>query len=81
MPGLKAPSNYSNEPPRHPCLQINSKASLFFFAFDFSFDRDFGCDFVLLLVRICGKDTLFRLYDHCGDDFAPCVANSLIMKI
>lgn len=25
MPGLTAPSDYSNEPPRHPSLQINSK--------------------------------------------------------
>ncbi|XLT50203.1 hypothetical protein HN873_042807 [Arachis hypogaea] len=28
MPGLTAPSDYSKEPPRHPCLKINSKASL-----------------------------------------------------
>ncbi|XP_028771353.1 sulfite oxidase isoform X3 [Neltuma alba] len=25
MPGLRAPSDYSGEPPRHPCLRINSK--------------------------------------------------------
>ncbi|KAK9108471.1 hypothetical protein Syun_024482 [Stephania yunnanensis] len=25
MPGLIAPSDYSREPPRHPCLQVNSK--------------------------------------------------------
>lgn len=25
MPGLTAPSDYSLEPPRHPCLQINAK--------------------------------------------------------
>ncbi|XP_038998353.1 sulfite oxidase-like [Hibiscus syriacus] len=25
MPGIKGPSDYSQEPPRHPCLQINSK--------------------------------------------------------
>ncbi|MED6108165.1 hypothetical protein PIB30_020938 [Stylosanthes scabra] len=25
MPGLTAPSDYSREPPRHPCLKINSK--------------------------------------------------------
>ncbi|PON61314.1 Eukaryotic molybdopterin oxidoreductase [Parasponia andersonii] len=25
MPGLRGPSDYSKEPPRHPCLQINSK--------------------------------------------------------
>ncbi|XLR69973.1 hypothetical protein HN51_017105 [Arachis hypogaea] len=25
MPGLTAPSDYSKEPPRHPCLKINSK--------------------------------------------------------
>lgn len=25
MPGLRAPSNYSEEPPRHPCLKINAK--------------------------------------------------------
>lgn len=36
MPGLTAPSDYSKEPPRHPSLQINSKAQpnplfLFFF--------------------------------------------------
>ncbi|KAL4390038.1 hypothetical protein AHAS_Ahas03G0105100 [Arachis hypogaea] len=28
MPRLTAPSDYSKEPPRHPCLKINSKASL-----------------------------------------------------
>lgn len=25
MPGIKGPSDYSREPPRHPCLKINSK--------------------------------------------------------
>ncbi|KAM6549586.1 hypothetical protein CsatB_021262 [Cannabis sativa] len=25
MPGVSGPSDYSKEPPRHPCLQINSK--------------------------------------------------------
>ncbi|KAK9117537.1 hypothetical protein Sjap_016484 [Stephania japonica] len=25
MPGLTAPSDYTREPPRHPCLQVNSK--------------------------------------------------------
>ncbi|KAJ4831130.1 hypothetical protein Tsubulata_000661 [Turnera subulata] len=25
MPGLRAPSDYSQEPPRHPCLKINAK--------------------------------------------------------
>ncbi|XP_022750471.1 sulfite oxidase-like [Durio zibethinus] len=25
MPGIRGPSDYSLEPPRHPCLQINSK--------------------------------------------------------
>jgi len=25
MPGLEGPSDYSKEPPRHPCLQINAK--------------------------------------------------------
>ncbi|XP_041005828.1 sulfite oxidase [Juglans microcarpa x Juglans regia] len=25
MPGVKGPSDYSKEPPRHPCLKINSK--------------------------------------------------------
>ncbi|KAL5581369.1 hypothetical protein UlMin_013811 [Ulmus minor] len=25
MPGVRGPSDYSQEPPRHPCLQINSK--------------------------------------------------------
>ncbi|KAI8030596.1 Sulfite oxidase [Camellia lanceoleosa] len=25
MPGMKAPSDYSQEPPRHPCLKINAK--------------------------------------------------------
>jgi sulfite oxidase len=25
MPGLEGPSDYSNEPPRHPILQINAK--------------------------------------------------------
>ncbi|RYR72560.1 hypothetical protein Ahy_A02g006774 [Arachis hypogaea] len=28
MPRLTAPSDYSKEPLRHPCLKINSKASL-----------------------------------------------------
>jgi hypothetical protein len=27
MPGLTAPSNYEEEPPRHPALQINSKVT------------------------------------------------------
>ncbi|KAK9225482.1 hypothetical protein WN943_010524 [Citrus x changshan-huyou] len=31
MPGLTAPSSYSQEPPRHPILQINSKATFFIF--------------------------------------------------
>ncbi|OMO85348.1 hypothetical protein CCACVL1_10241 [Corchorus capsularis] len=30
MPGLRGPSDYSQEPPRHPCLQINAKASFSF---------------------------------------------------
>ncbi|CAK9175128.1 unnamed protein product [Ilex paraguariensis] len=25
MPGIRGPSDYSQEPPRHPCLQINAK--------------------------------------------------------
>ncbi|KAG9158994.1 hypothetical protein Leryth_013371 [Lithospermum erythrorhizon] len=25
MPGIRAPSDYSEEPPRHPCLKINAK--------------------------------------------------------
>ncbi|EOY02788.1 Sulfite oxidase [Theobroma cacao] len=25
MPGIRGPSDYSREPPRHPCLQINAK--------------------------------------------------------
>ncbi|KAG8482981.1 hypothetical protein CXB51_022011 [Gossypium anomalum] len=36
MPGIKGPSDYSQEPPRHPSLQINSKASFFFFAVPFN---------------------------------------------
>ena len=27
MPGLTAPSDYAEEPPRHPALKINSKVS------------------------------------------------------
>nr|GMC93581.1 sulfite oxidase [Ipomoea batatas] len=25
MPGIRGPSDYSQEPPRHPCLKINAK--------------------------------------------------------
>lgn len=30
MPGVIGPSDYLQDPPRHPCLRINSKASFFF---------------------------------------------------
>lgn len=35
MPGLTAPSDYSREPPRHPSLIINAKATFFFLNFHF----------------------------------------------
>ncbi|KAL9323668.1 hypothetical protein ACSQ67_008525 [Phaseolus vulgaris] len=33
MPGLTAPSDYSQEPPRHPSLSVNAKASQFIILF------------------------------------------------
>lgn len=30
MPGLRAPSDYTDDPPRHPALVINSKVFSFF---------------------------------------------------
>lgn len=35
MPGLTAPSDYSQEPLRHPCLRINAKAILSYSTFPF----------------------------------------------
>lgn len=34
MPGLSGPDDYSQEPPRHPCLHINAKASFPFVLFN-----------------------------------------------
>lgn len=36
MPGIRSPSDYSQEPQRHPALKINAKAS---YPFDF-FPKD-----------------------------------------
>ncbi|KAF3435232.1 hypothetical protein FNV43_RR22319 [Rhamnella rubrinervis] len=59
MPGVRGPSDYSQEPPRHPSLRINSKACLFplhhisFFAYLFP-------RFVVIII----------VYDKYGDGFA-----------
>ena len=37
MPGIRGPSDYSQEPSRDPCLKINAKASPSFLLFFVSF--------------------------------------------